>query len=119
MERINPVICGSLGVKTGRTSDANAAELAKEIGADLFVMATDVPGVYLNWGTPDARLIRETTPWELNINIFPAGSMRPKVEAAYQFVERTGKRAAIGALTDIEAIVAGDLGTQVHPEGHE
>jgi carbamate kinase len=44
---------------------------------------------------------------------FVAGSMRPKVEAAIRFADRTGKRAAIGSLADIEAIVNGDAGTQV------
>ena len=41
--------------------------------------------------------------------------MGPKVEAACAFVEKTGKRAAIGALADIEAIVEGDAGTSVRP----
>ncbi len=39
--------------------------------------------------------------------------MGPKVEAAARFVEATGKRAAIGALGEIEQIVAGSAGTQV------
>ena len=46
---------------------------------------------------------------------FPAGSMGPKVEAACDFVERTGGMAAIGALADIEAIVDGRTGTIVEP----
>jgi len=46
---------------------------------------------------------------------FPAGSMGPKVDAAIQFVEKTGKRAAIGSLQDIEKIVAGEAGTNVYP----
>jgi carbamate kinase len=41
--------------------------------------------------------------------------MGPKVEAAVQFVEKTGKRAAIGSLQDIEKIVAGQAGTNVCP----
>jgi carbamate kinase len=39
--------------------------------------------------------------------------MGPKVEAAIRFVEHTGNRAAIGALTDIEKVVDGVAGTQV------
>jgi carbamate kinase len=103
------------GVEAVIDKDFASALLAKDIGADLFVMATDVQGVYLNWGTPDARLIRESTPPELKNYLFPAGSMGPKVEAACQFVEETGKRAAIGALGEIQAIVAGEAGTQVRP----
>ena len=41
--------------------------------------------------------------------------MGPKVDAAIQFVERTGKRCAIGALPDIEKIVAGEAGTNIYP----
>jgi carbamate kinase len=84
--------------------------------ADIFVIATDTDGVYLDWGTPEERRIEETTPSELAWYSFPAGSMGPKVEAACHFVGATGHRAAIGALKDIEQIVAGDAGTQVLPD---
>jgi carbamate kinase len=53
------------------------------------------------------------TPEELKTLPFPAGSMGPKVQSASQFVERTGKRAAIGSLEDIARIVAGEAGTNV------
>lgn len=105
------------GVEAVIDKDLASALLAREIGADLFVMVTDVRGAYLDWGTPAARLIEETTPSELCKYEFPAGSMGPKVEAACQFVRKTGKRAAIGALEEIQAIVSGRSGTQVHPEG--
>ncbi len=101
------------GVEAVIDKDFASGLLAREIKADLFVMATDVNGVYLDWGKPSARLIRETTPVELRRHTFPAGSMGPKVEAACAFVERTGNSAAIGALADIEAIVKGDAGTFV------
>ena len=87
--------------------------LAREVGADLFVMATDIDGVYTGWGTPDQRKLGQVTPAELRELPFAAGSMGPKVEAACRFVEATGNRAAIGGLDEIEAIVAGDAGTQV------
>ena len=89
--------------------------LAREVGADLYVMATDVDAVYADWGTPDQRRLDKVTPEELRSIQFPAGSMGPKVEAAANFVERTGSRAAIGGLGDIEQIVEGTAGTQVVP----
>ena len=46
----------------------------------------------------------------------PAGSMGPKVAAATEFATATGKRAAIGSLDDIDALVAGTGGTQVMEE---
>ncbi len=104
------------GVEAVIDKDFASALLAQEIGADLFVMATDVDGAYAGWGTQDARLIREATVQELKKYMFPPGSMGPKVEAACQFTESTGRRAAIGALADIQAIVAGDAGTQVVKE---
>ena len=70
----------------------------------------------VGWGTPNARLIHRTTPAELEAHKFAAGSMGPKVETACQFVKETGRRAAIGALADIEEIVAGKAGTNVVAE---
>ena len=93
--------------------DRASAVLAREVGADLFVMATDVPGVYADWGTSKHRLLRQTTPKELHELRFAAGSMGPKVEAAIAFVEETGKRAAIGSLEEIARIIDGDAGTIV------
>ena len=91
--------------------------LAREVDADLFVMATDVDAVYEGWGTADATAARrgDRRP-NCGRTSFAAGSMGPKVEAAVRFVEATGKRAAIGALEDIEAIVAGTAGTNVVAE---
>ena len=85
--------------------------LARELGADLFVMATDADGVFADWGTPEQRLLRNVTPDELESHEFAAGSMGPKVEAAIRFARQTGKRAAIGSLDQIEQIVAGEAGT--------
>lgn len=102
-----------IGVEAVIDKDRASELLAQELEADLYIMVTDVEGVFLDWGTPDARLIRQATPDELEAYEFAAGSMGPKVEAACAFVRTTGKRAAIGALADIEAIVAGEAGTMV------
>ena len=101
------------GVEAVIDKDFASEMLAREIDADLFVMATDVDAVYEGWGTPDERRLGEVTTSELRQHEFAAGSMGPKVEAALRFVEATGKRAAIGALADIESIVAGTAGTNV------
>jgi carbamate kinase len=101
------------GVEAVIDKDLATELLAREIDADLFVMATDVDGVYTGWGTPDQRRLETVAAAELAAMEFPAGSMGPKVEAAARFAEATGKRAAIGGLADIEQIVAGTSGTQV------
>ena len=102
-----------IGVEAVIDKDFASELLAREVDADLFVMATDVDGVYADWGTPEQRRLEKASPEELRISEFAAGSMGPKVEAAVRFVEATGKRAAIGSLEQIEAIVDGDAGTQV------
>jgi carbamate kinase len=103
------------GVEAVIDKDLASALLAQDLEADLFVMATDVDGVYADWGTPGQRRLDRVTPDELRDQGFAAGSMGPKVDAALRFVEATGNRAAIGALGDIEAIVDGVAGTSVVP----
>jgi carbamate kinase len=102
-----------VGVEAVIDKDLASELLAREVEADLFVMATDVDGVYEDWGTSRERRLDRVTAGELRAQPFAAGSMGPKVEAAVRFVERTGKRAAIGGLADIEKIVDGSAGTQV------
>jgi carbamate kinase len=102
-----------VGVEAVIDKDLASELLARGVQADLFVMATDVDGVYVDWGTPQQHRLERVTPGELRGQPFATGSMGPKVEAAIRFVENTGNRAAIGGLADIEKIVDGVAGTQV------
>lgn len=101
------------GIEAVIDKDLASELLARELGADLFVMATDVEGVYVNWATPEQEMLGQVTVDELSRHAFAAGSMGPKVAAAVQFASATGSRAAIGALQDIAEIVEGRKGTQV------
>jgi carbamate kinase len=103
----------SVGVEAVIDKDLASDLLARDVDAELLVLATDVDGVYADWGTPGQRRLGQVTPAELRDEQFAAGSMGPKVEAAARFVEATGKRAAIGSLAEIERIVAGETGTQI------
>jgi carbamate kinase len=103
------------GVEAVIDKDLASELLAREVDADLFLMATDVEGVFADWGTPQQRLLELVTVDQLREMPFATGSMGPKVAAAVRFVERTGRRAVIGALEHIEAIVEGRAGTQVVP----
>ena len=96
--------------------DRASALLARELEADLFIMATDADAVYLDWGKPTQKAIRRVSPEALAGYGFAAGSMGPKVEAAVELVTRTGKTAAIGALADIVRITRGEAGTLVTPQ---
>jgi carbamate kinase len=104
------------GVEAVIDKDLASELLAREIDADLFVMATDVDAVYEGWGTPEQSRLDRVTPSQLRAQDFAAGSMGPKVDAAVRFVEATGKHAAIGSLEEIERIVEGQAGTTVVPE---
>jgi carbamate kinase len=101
------------GVEAVIDKDLAGELLAEDVNADLFLMATDVDGVYVDWGTPEQRRLGQVTPEELASYKFASGSMGPKVEAASRFAGKTGKRAAIGSLDDITGIVTGEKGTNV------
>jgi len=106
-----------VGVEAVIDKDLCSELLARELEADLFVMLTDADAVYLDWGKPTQRPIRRTSPEALAGIPFAAGSMGPKVEAACRFATATGKAAAIGALPDLNRIIAGEAGTTVVPDG--
>ncbi|GAA4690945.1 carbamate kinase [Nocardioides conyzicola] len=108
-----------VGVEAVIDKDLASELLAREVDADLFVMATDVDAVYADWGTPQQRALGRVTTADLRATTFPAGSMGPKVEAACRFVEATGGRSAIGSLNQIQQIVDGEAGTQVVPGTEE
>ena len=104
------------GIEAVIDKDLCSELLARELGADLFIMATDADAVFENWGKPNARAMRRASPAALSAYPFPAGSMGPKVDAARHFAEATGKRAAIGALKDLPGIISGRAGTTVTKE---
>jgi carbamate kinase len=104
---------GLTGVEAVVDKDLAGELLAEDVAADLFIMATDVDGVYVGWGLLGQRRLDEVTAAELVRYQFADGSMGPKVHAAIRFAWSTGHRAAIGSLDDITAIVAGKAGTNV------
>ena len=103
-----------VGVEAVIDKDLCSELLARELAADLLIMATDAEAVFVDWGTPRAKRIHEASPEAILQYQFPAGSMGPKVEAACAFAKATGQSAAIGALADIPAIVRGEKGTIIN-----
>lgn len=107
------------GVEAVIDKDLCAGLLARELAADCLIIATDVAAVYIDWGLPSQQALGKVTPRALANHSFPAGSMGPKVAAACRFVNETGKRAVIGSLEDIEAMLTegmGSAGTQIYPD---
>jgi carbamate kinase len=112
------------GVEAVVDKDRASALIARELSADFLILATDVDAVYISrqqierrqpdhWQQPDARAIRRSPPAALAQFHFAAGSMAPKVAAAREFAELTGKPAAIGALHQLSAILTAEAGTWV------
>jgi carbamate kinase len=111
---------GSLaGVEAVIDKDLGAALLARTTGAEVLVIATDVPNAVIRWGEPDAEPLGRVTVADLRAHAadghFASGSMGPKVDAVCRFVEATGGTGVITSLDQITAAVAGDAGTVVVP----
>jgi carbamate kinase len=123
------VCCGGGGIpviREGRTfcgvdavidKDLASAVLAREVGVDIFLIATDVEGVALDYGTPQERILRHLTLDDATRftkeGQFPPGSMGPKVAAATRFIHSGGERAIICSVEAIEEAVAGSAGTEI------
>jgi carbamate kinase len=103
------------GVDAVIDKDLASAKLAEDVGVDIFLIATDVDGVSLNYEKPDQENLRSITVEEasryLQKGHFPSGSMGPKIEAAIQFIRSGGKRAIIASVKTIENALAGKAGT--------
>jgi carbamate kinase len=105
------------GVEAVIDKDLASSVLARELKADIFVIASDVKGAAVNWGQDDQKMLRKTPLAEMekyvNEGQFPVGSMGPKVEAVMQFTKATGNRGVICQLADIEKAIAGEAGTEI------
>jgi len=102
------------GIDAVIDKDHASALLAVQLGADRLVILTQVPAVYTDFGTDDQRALHELVPGRDDdlVESLPAGSMRPKVEAAFRFVRETGGEALI---TSSDALEMGEAGTWVVP----
>ncbi|MCA9791755.1 MAG: carbamate kinase [Candidatus Eremiobacteraeota bacterium] len=96
--------------------DRTAGLLAAQMAADLLLICTAVPKVYIHFGTSQEQALDTITSEQaqtyMQAGHFGAGSMLPKVEAAARFAQRTGARAAITDSTHLVAAAAGREGTQ-------
>ncbi len=93
--------------------DLASALLAEQIGADRFIILTDVPYVYLNYGTEQQKALESISLSEaeklMKQGAFGEGNMAPKIQAAMNFVKNGGKEVLI---TDLEGIKNGK-GTKI------
>ena len=110
---------GLEGIDAVIDKDLAAAVLARELGAELFMILTDVDAVYAGWGTDQQRMIASMSVSEADRlgreGAFGEGSMAPKVAAAADYVRRTKGRAIITELSKGRAAVQGLGGTEIVP----
>ncbi len=107
------------GVEAVIDKDFTSALLAKQLEADLFIILTGVPRVYRDFGTDDEKALPKITVPEarqlLDDGQFPAGSMGPKIRAAVEFAEATGKPVLITDIDHLAEAIRGDSGTVIVP----
>ena len=105
------------GIDAVVDKDLAAAVLARDLGAELLLILTDVDAVYADWGTPNQRPLTRLTideALEMDRNkAFGEGSMAPKIRAAVDFVRRTNGRAIITSLDSGQMAVHGEAGTTI------
>lgn len=104
------------GVEAVIDKDRASAMLATRLGADALLFLTDVKAVFDGFGTDHARPLETLTAQQAEALKLPEGSMRPKVEAAFDFLHAGGQRAVIGCLEDAAKLVRGTSGTRMISE---
>jgi len=109
------------GVEAVIDKDLAGERLATGLGADVFMILTDVPAVAVDYGRPTQRFLSRLTLSEARAlqkeGHFKPGSMGPKVEACCRFVEAGGKRAVIASLVQALDALGGRAGTEIVGSG--
>jgi carbamate kinase len=110
-------LLGYEGLEAVVDKDRVAAILARQLEAEVLMILTDVDAVYADWGTPTARPLLRITLEQVDELIAGGGvnegGMKPKVQAAADFVRTSGSRAIIARLTDGPAALRGEAGTTI------
>jgi carbamate kinase len=105
------------GIDAVVDKDLAAAVLARDLGAEMLLILTDVDAVYAEWGTPRQRALRHLSVEDAvrmdEDKAFGEGSMAPKIRAAVDFVRRTAGRAIITSLSHGHEAVRGEAGTTI------
>ncbi|MCI4445830.1 MAG: carbamate kinase [Candidatus Aminicenantes bacterium] len=116
-----PVIINGRGLYEGVEAvidkDYASSLLAREVGAELFIILTGIPRVYYNFGQPDQKPLSVITIDEAKKYLaegqFPAGSMGPKIRAAIEYIEAGGKEVLITSASHLKAALINRSGTRI------
>jgi len=98
--------------------DFASSLLAREVKADLFLIATAVEKVALNFGKPDQKWLDKITLAEAKQYLaegthFAKGSMAPKMQAIIWYLEAGGKHAIITNPENLGRALRGETGTHI------
>lgn len=108
------------GVEAVIDKDYASSLLAQSVNADLFLIATAVDQVAINFKKPNEQWISEMTVSEaaryINEGHFAKGSMQPKVESIIQYLENDGKMGLITTPWSIARALNGETGTKIVPD---
>ena len=106
------------GIAAVIDKDYACSLLAREVKADLFLIATAVEKVAVNFGTPGQKWIDRMTLAEAKSLLaegthFAKGSMAPKIQAIVWYLEAGGKQALITNPQNIGRALRGETGTWI------
>ena len=105
------------GVDAVIDKDLSASLLARELGLEMFIILTDVDGVYLDWEGSQRKRLESISMKEARAYLlagqFPPGSMGPKIEAALEFIASGGKEVIIAKPEDLLSAIEGKVGTRI------
>lgn len=101
------------GVEAVVDKDLASSLLASRVRADALLLLTDVDAVYEDWDEATTKPLRNVFAASLDPQNFEAGTMRPKIEAAKNFVLSGSGLCAIGRLEDAGMMLAGRAGTLI------
>jgi len=98
--------------------DFASSLLARSLKADLFLIATAVERVAINFGTPEQKWLDKMTLAEAKAYLeegkhFAKGSMAPKIQAAIWYLENGGKHALVTNPENIGRALKGEAGTWI------
>ena len=106
-----------VGLEAVIDKDLASSLLAREIGADLYILLTGVDRVAVDYGRPNMRYLKKLQVWEAEKYLleghFPPGSMGPKIKAALEFIAAGGQEVLITSAEKLQEALAGENGTYI------
>lgn len=105
------------GIDAVIDKDLATSLLADQIQAEILIITTGVPKVFIHFGKPNQKALDKITVSETKQYVleehFPKGSMLPKIEASLSFLEKSGSRVIITNPESLKAAINNAAGTHI------